>query len=70
MKLIVVQENAGKRTDEELLTTHDGQILQGLVEELVKHKDDSQQRSWAVHEDEPVIKKHLEDVLSILVSPV
>lgn len=38
------------------------------MDELIKFKDDFQQRSWAVHEDKSVIGKCLEDVLSILVS--
>ena len=54
-------------SEEELLSTHDGKCLHGLVQELVKCKEDSQQRSWALHEDEAVITKCLKDVVSILV---
>ena len=30
-------------------------------------KDDSQQRSWALHEDESVITEYLQELISILV---
>jgi len=35
---------------------------------LTEHKEDSQQRTWAVHEDEGILHKLLKDLLSILVS--
>ena len=66
--LCTLQDNSAKLSDEELLATHDGQRFQALVDELVKCKEDAQQRSWALHEDESVIAKCLEDLLSILVS--
>ncbi len=55
-------------SEEELLATHDGKCLNALVQELVKCKEDSQQRSWALHEDEAIITKCLKHVISILVS--
>ena len=39
-----------------------------IFQQLESIKDDSQQRSWFLHEDEPVICRHLEDLISILVS--
>ncbi|CAB3980984.1 NCK-interacting with SH3 domain-like [Paramuricea clavata] len=60
------QENSSNVSEEELLSTHDGRSLHALVQELVKCKEDSQQRSWALHEDEGVITKCLTDVISIV----
>ena len=60
------QENSSNVPEKELLSTHDGKSLHALVQELVKCKEDSQQRSWALHEDEAVITKCLKDVVSIL----
>ena len=42
--------------------------LQELFMELTARKDDSQQRGWALHEDESSITSLLEELLSILVS--
>ena len=66
--IIILQENSSNVSEEELLSTHDGKSLHALVQELVKCKEDSQQRSWALHEDEGVITKCLKDVISIVVS--
>ena len=51
-----------------MLQTHDGQQLIGILDELTEHKEDSQQRTWAVHEDEGILHKLLKNLLSILVS--
>lgn len=40
--------------------------LQELFMELTARKDDSQQRGWALHEDEAIITSLLEELLSIL----
>lgn len=37
-----------------------------LFTQLMAHKDDSQQRGWALHEDEEIIANNLEELLSIL----
>lgn len=66
--IIIMQENSSNVSEEELLATHDGTCLHALVQELVKCKDDSQQRSWSLHEDEAAITKCLKNVISILVS--
>ena len=50
------------------MSTHDGQRLHVIFTELTARKDDSQQRSWALHEDEVIITQLLEELLSILVS--
>lgn len=62
-----VQES---RSDDEdaLLQSHDGQQLIRILDELTGHKEDSQQRTWAVHEDKEIIHKLLKDLLTILVS--
>ena len=51
-----------------MLQSHDGQQLIGILDELTEHKEDSQQRTWAVHEDEGIIHKLLKNLLGILVS--
>lgn len=45
----------------------DGCRLVELLEELRACKDDEQQRSWALHEDEHIIAAHLTDLLELLV---
>ncbi|XP_050716102.1 NCK-interacting protein with SH3 domain-like isoform X4 [Eriocheir sinensis] len=44
----------------------DGCRLVELLEELRACKDDEQQRSWALHEDEHTIAAHLTDLLELL----
>ncbi|XP_021368220.1 NCK-interacting protein with SH3 domain-like, partial [Mizuhopecten yessoensis] len=51
-------------SDEE--SGHDSTRLQHLFTELVACKDDSQQRSWALHKDQQTIQGYLEELLSIL----
>jgi len=46
----------------------DLQRLQEIFFELTDCKDDSQQRGWAVHDDEGPITALLEELLQILVS--
>ena len=38
-----------------------------IFSEMAACKDDSQQRSWALHEDESVITEYLQELISILV---
>ncbi|XP_071961143.1 NCK-interacting protein with SH3 domain-like [Antedon mediterranea] len=45
----------------------DEERLQVIFSELTSCKDDAQQRSWALHEDESIITEYLEELLSILV---
>ncbi|KAJ8301354.1 hypothetical protein KUTeg_020341 [Tegillarca granosa] len=47
-------------------TSHDATQIQHLLGQLSACKDDSQQRSWALHEDQHVILGYLEELLSIL----
>ncbi|XP_069945387.1 NCK-interacting protein with SH3 domain isoform X2 [Cherax quadricarinatus] len=44
----------------------DGRHLVELLEKLRECKDDEQQRSWALHEDEHTISTHLSDLLDLL----
>ncbi|XP_058534877.1 NCK-interacting protein with SH3 domain [Ochotona princeps] len=45
---------------------HDQQRLEVIFADLARHKDDAQQRSWALYEDESVIRCYLEELLHIL----
>lgn len=47
--------------------THDASRLKVIFDELTSCKEDSQQRSWMLHEDEKVIVDYLTELLSILV---
>jgi len=41
--------------------------LRHLFHELESVKDDSQQRSWFLHEDEATICQHIKELIAILV---
>ncbi|XP_076012874.1 NCK-interacting protein with SH3 domain [Genypterus blacodes] len=45
---------------------HDEQRLEVIFGDLARHRDDSQQRSWALHEDHSLIACYLEELLKIL----
>ncbi|XP_069062319.1 NCK-interacting protein with SH3 domain isoform X2 [Pleurodeles waltl] len=45
---------------------HDEQRLEVIFADLARHKDDAQQRSWALYEDENVISCYLDELLLIL----
>lgn len=47
--------------------SHDEQRLQVIFSDLARHRDDAQQRSWALHEDYALIACYLEELLQILV---
>lgn len=49
---------------------HDQQRLEVIFADLARRKDDAQQRSWALYEDEGVIRCYLEELLHILVRGV
>lgn len=48
--------------------THDAKRLNVIFSELTSCKDDAQQRSWMLHEDEDVIIDYIKELTSILVS--
>lgn len=60
------QKESPSKDEDALLQSHDGQQLVRILDELTEHKEDSQQRTWAVHEDEGIIFKLLKELLSIL----
>ncbi|KAJ3602898.1 hypothetical protein NHX12_030643 [Muraenolepis orangiensis] len=45
---------------------YDEQRLEVIFSDLARHRDDSQQRSWALHEDHALISCYLEELLKIL----
>ncbi|XP_007533640.2 NCK-interacting protein with SH3 domain [Erinaceus europaeus] len=45
---------------------HDQQRLEVIFADLARRKDDAQQRSWALYEDEGVIRCYLQELLHIL----
>lgn len=45
----------------------DARRLHLALSELTKCKDDQQQRSWALYEDQSIISEYLEEIASILV---
>uniref|UniRef100_A0A8C6SBU1 NCK interacting protein with SH3 domain n=1 Tax=Neogobius melanostomus TaxID=47308 RepID=A0A8C6SBU1_9GOBI len=45
---------------------HDEQRLEVIFGDLTRHREDSQQRSWALHEDHALIACYLEELLKIL----
>lgn len=49
-------------------SSQDAIRLQVIFSEMAACKDDSQQRSWALHEDGSVITEYLQELISILVS--
>lgn len=54
--------------DGQIEQTHDASRLKIIFNELTSCKEDSQQRSWMLHEDEGVIKEYITELISILVS--
>ncbi|KAK7101543.1 hypothetical protein V1264_019909 [Littorina saxatilis] len=56
----------GRDISDEDITSHDAKRMSVIFSELTACKDDSQQRSWALHEDEAIIKEYLQELLSIL----
>lgn len=54
--------------DVQIDQTHDASRLKIIFNELTSCKEDSQQRSWMLHEDEGVIKEYIIELISILVS--
>lgn len=54
--------------DVQIDQTHDASRLKIIFNELTSCKEDSQQRSWMLHEDEAVIKEYITELISILVN--
>lgn len=53
--------------DVQIDQTHDASRLKIIFNELTSCKEDSQQRSWMLHEDETIIKEYIAELISILV---
>lgn len=56
--------------DVQIDQTHDASRLKIIFNELTSCKEDSQQRSWMLHEDEIIIKEYITELISILVRGV
>ncbi|KAL3267784.1 hypothetical protein HHI36_006913 [Cryptolaemus montrouzieri] len=52
--------------DVQIDQTHDASRLRIIFNELTSCKEDSQQRSWMLHEDESIIKEYITELISIL----
>ncbi|XP_060527964.1 NCK-interacting protein with SH3 domain [Cylas formicarius] len=52
--------------DGQIEQTHDASRLKIIFNELTSCKEDAQQRSWMLHEDESVIKEYITELISIL----
>lgn len=63
---LVVPLNA---PDEFIEHTHDSQRLKIIFSQLADCKNDSEQRTWILHEDEQYITKFLTELIEILVIP-
>ena len=64
---VLALQEMKSRSQDSLLESHDGERMQEILNELTEHKEDSQQRSWALHEDEAAIRKLADDLLHLLV---
>lgn len=53
--------------DVQIEQTHDASRLRLIFNELTSCKEDSQQRSWMLHEDEGTITEYIKELISILV---
>lgn len=68
LEAIAIHVTGKVKTPKELLgLTHDARRLQGIFAQLAECKNDSQQRSWMVYEDEEDIVQFLEELVEILV---
>ncbi len=57
-----------QRDSDNIESSQDAVRLQVIFSEMAACKDDSQQRSWALHEDETIITEYLQELISILVT--
>jgi len=68
-----VMERIQKQIQDDNLSVHKGLLssedeikLRAVLDELTQHKEDSQQRNWAVHEDFQTIKDLLNQLLTVM----
>ncbi|KAK4319971.1 hypothetical protein Pmani_009130 [Petrolisthes manimaculis] len=64
--ILASKEDNGGNSENSWRESGDGVRLAGLLERLRECKDDEQQRSWALHEDEHTISSHLTNLLDLL----
>ena len=62
-----VQANTSPSTTRKLDSTADMERLREIFFQLQEVRDDSQQRGWAVHDDQNLIMEYLSELLQILV---
>ncbi|XP_062598756.1 NCK-interacting protein with SH3 domain-like isoform X2 [Saccostrea cucullata] len=63
-KILCTFQEASTASEDDL--SHDHVRLRELLEKITECKEDSQQRSWALHEDQHIISGYIEELLSIL----
>ncbi len=56
-----------KGSSTQVVQSHDLERLREIFFQLQECKDDSQQRGWAVHDDQQAIMDYLQELLQILV---
>ncbi|XP_074646748.1 NCK-interacting protein with SH3 domain-like isoform X2 [Tubulanus polymorphus] len=62
----ILESAQSKMDDTSVENSHDAKRLSVIFSEMAACKDDSQQRSWALYEDEEIILEYLEELFSIL----
>ncbi|CAG9830828.1 unnamed protein product [Diabrotica balteata] len=66
LSTILSHSQASLVDDVQIDQTHDASRLKIIFNELISCKEDAQQRSWMLHEDEDVIKEYIVEMISIL----
>jgi len=51
---------------EEIASSPDARAIESVLQQLAAHKEDNQQRNWALHEDEHIIESALRRLLDLL----
>ncbi|XP_077983692.1 NCK-interacting protein with SH3 domain-like [Glandiceps talaboti] len=62
----LAKEHKEGDTMDNLEGSYDAERLEVIFSELTSCKDDSQQRSWALHEDEAIILEYIQELTTIL----
>lgn len=66
-QILSLSETSLVINDSAIEETHDANRLKHIFKELTDCKEDSQQRSWMLYEDEHVISEYITELISILV---
>ncbi|XP_022905366.2 NCK-interacting protein with SH3 domain [Onthophagus taurus] len=64
--IVSLADESFKADNVQIEQTRDASRLKVIFNELTSCKEDSQQRSWMLHEDEIVIKEYIKELISIL----